>query len=266
MKRRAGLLTCILVLLATAASTAGTELLPASPGCSQIVRHTAYTLCYDEEHEQAAWAMYALTREMLGLPGKRSDDFRPDPLVKTGSARPADYRRSGYDRGHLVPANDMKISRRSMSETFYMSNMSPQKPEFNRGIWKSLEEMVREWARENGEIHVVTGPVLADGGFSTIGRNRVSVPARFYKVILDYREPELKAIAFIIPNAGSEQPLQAFAMTVDQAEEETAIDFFPDLPDDVEEALESKLELDRWFGCGALSAKSESEKAAPPDK
>jgi endonuclease G, mitochondrial len=247
MKRLLGLCVCIVLFFTPAAPCADAGLLPLSPGCGQVVRHTAYTLCYDERCEQASWVMYLLTREMTGARGKRSDDFRPDPLVGTGSATPADYRASGYDKGHLVPANDMKLSPRCMSETFFMSNMSPQAPSFNRGIWKRLEDRVREWAGENGEVYVVTGPVLADGGFSTIGPDRVAVPLRFYKVVLDYREPELKAIAFIIPNSGSSEPLEAYAVTVDEAEEATHIDFFPGLPDGVEEAVESRMDLEKWF-------------------
>jgi endonuclease G, mitochondrial len=250
MKRLLGLIVCILLFFSPAASCAEADLLPLSPDCGQVIRHTAYTLCYDERYEQAGWAMYVLTREMLGAPGARRNDFRPDPLVKTGSATPADYRGSGYDKGHLVPAADMKISPKCMSESFFMSNMTPQEPSFNRGIWKHLEEMVREWAVEDGELYVVTGPVLADGRFRTIGPDRVAVPLRFYKVVLDCREPELKAIAFIIPNADAREPLQTYAVTVDEAEQATHIDFFPGLPDKMENTLESTIDLRKWFPGG----------------
>lgn len=236
----------ILIFFLPAALHAGMEL-PAFSDSDQIVRHTAYTLSYSEEHEQAFWAAYVLTREMLSFKCPRTDDFRPDPLVRTGSATPEDYRRSGFDRGHLVPAADMKMSRQCMSETFYMSNMSPQVPSFNRGIWKKLEELVRGWADENEEICVVTGPVLTDKLFEAIGENGVAVPARFYKAVLDYREPGLKAIAFIMPNARCLSSPEVFAVTVDAVEEITGIDFFPELPDDIEEALESSVDLDMWF-------------------
>jgi endonuclease G len=91
---------------------------------------------------------------------KRKDNFRSDPKVKTGSAALSDYKGSGYDRGHLAPAADFKWSATAMSESFYMSNMSPQVPGFNRGIWKNIESTVRNWAVENDEIYIVTGPVL----------------------------------------------------------------------------------------------------------
>lgn len=246
MKKLPGIVLCI-ILLAPAYLFAGLEL-PAFSKSDQIIRHTMFTLCYLDQYEQAEWTAYVLTSMMVTARGvRRSNDFRPDPLVMTGTATPEDYRKSGYDKGHLVPANDMKSSGRSMSETFYLSNMSPQVPAFNRGIWKRLEEQVRRWAEENEEICVVTGPVLTDDGFAVIGPNRVAVPLRYYKVILDYREPGLKAIGFIIPNCRSDADLETYAVTIDAVEEITGIDFFPELPSPVEEQLESVIELEKWF-------------------
>lgn len=240
-----------LLLLAPAPASAGLEL-PAfeEEDRIRIVRHTAYTLQYCEEFEQARWAAYVLRPHMISGAVSRTNDFRPDPLVKTGSASPEDYRGSGFDRGHLVPAADMKFSRKCMSETFYMSNMSPQRPAFNRGIWKELENLVRRWVRRDGELLIVTGPVLSGESLSVIGQNRVAVPDFFYKVILDYREPEIKAIAFVLPNEKAGEDLSAFAVCVDRVEELTGIDFYAGLPDDVEERLESSLELDRWWFSG----------------
>jgi endonuclease G len=140
----------------------------------------------------------------------------------------------------------MKHSRECMSETFFMSNMSPQRPEFNRGIWRELEELVRRWVREDKELHVVAGPVLAGKDFPVIGSNRVAVPDFYYKVILDYREPGIKAIGFILPNGKADARLWEFAVPVDRVEELTGIDFYPALPDDVEELLESSLDFSGW--------------------
>jgi len=219
--------------------------LPAfSPG-DQIITHAAYTLKYNEKCEQAEWVAYKLVyAELKDL--KRAGKFRVDPAVKTGSAAPEDYSKSGYDKGHLAPAADMKYSVLIISESFFMSNISPQKPEFNRGIWKCLEEHVRAWAEQNKELYIVTAGILK-GDLSVIGKkNRVGVPLFFYKVILDYKEPELKAIAFIVPNEGSDENLQSFAVTIDQVEEATGIDFFPALPDNIEEILESAIDLSKW--------------------
>ncbi len=122
----------------------------------QIIEHSAYILQYNEKYEHAEWVIYLLTQDRVADSFERTDNFRPDPKVITGSASLADYKGSGYDRGHLAPAADMKWSENVMSESFFMSNMSPQKPGFNRGIWKSLESIVRTWAIENNEIYIVT--------------------------------------------------------------------------------------------------------------
>lgn len=126
-----------------------------------IVDRVGYALGYIEYHEQAAWVVYKLTRdEVQTKVSKRKNRFKEDPEIPTGSACSADYLRSGYDRGHLAPAADMAFSERTMADSFYYSNMSPQHPKFNRGIWKKLEEQVRHFAVREGEVYVVTGPVL----------------------------------------------------------------------------------------------------------
>ena len=220
--------------------------LPAPIDGEQIISHTGYTLSYNEEYELPSWVAYTLTRdEVLGT-GSREDDFREDPLVRTGSASLSDYRGSGYDRGHMAPAADFKWSAEAMSDTFYLSNMCPQEPSFNRGIWADLEAVVRTMAYDNGEVHVVTGPVLTDGPYETIGKNEVAIPKQFYKVVLDYTDPDIKAIGFVLPNEGSDKALQSYAMSVDEVEEITGIDFYPSLPDDQEEAIESKANTADW--------------------
>ncbi len=214
-----------------------------------VISHVGYTLSYNETHEQANWVAYELTAEEVAGEVKRKDAFRADPEVESGSAALADYSGSGYDRGHLAPAADMKWSAEAMSESFYMSNMSPQKPRFNRGIWKKLETKVREWATREGAILIVTAGVLEEG-LPTIGANKVSVPRLFYKVILDNTEPERKGIGFILANKGSKKPLSDYAFTIDEAESVTGIDFFHSLfhslAYEIEEEIESTLDLSKW--------------------
>jgi endonuclease G len=219
--------------------------LPFYTDSDQVITHTTYTLSYSEKHEQAFWVAYKLTAGHLTGTVSRTDDFRSDSKVKTGSASLADYKGSGYDRGHLAPAADFKWSPVVMSESFYMSNMSPQHPSFNRGIWKKLEGTVRNWAADNEEIYVVTGPVLT-GSYPAIGPNQVSVPKYYYKVILDYKEPELKGIGFILPNMKSGRSLQSYAVTIDEVERVTGIDFFHALDDALEEQIESTVNVSQW--------------------
>ena len=212
-----------------------------------ITKHSYFALGYDEKHEQAAWVAYKLdSRETKGR-AEREDDFRPDPEIATGSASPSDYSRSGHDRGHLAPAADFKFSKKAMSESFFMSNMSPQKPRFNRGIWKELEEQVRDWVQKDKSYYIVTGPVLSGKRYRRIGKkNRVSIPKYYYKILLDIDEPEVKAIAFLMENKGSDKPLSSFVVSIDRIEEMTGIDFFPNLPDDLEQKLEASASTAGW--------------------
>lgn len=196
------------------------------PG-DEIIRHFAYTLSYDDPHEQASWVAYRLTAEHAVKNCARKNNFRPDPFVCTVSAGAPDYAKSGFDRGHLAPANDMTWSQAAMSESFFYSNMSPQVPAFNRGIWKKLEALVHGWASEYGSILVVTGPVFTPY-YDCVGQ--VAVPQAYYKVIMK-TAPPYECIGFIIPNAGASLPLDRFALSVHEVEQRTGIDFFPAITD-----------------------------------
>ena len=223
-------------------------------GDHQIRNFENYSICYRESYEQAEWSAYCLTEDELVKNAKRSDDFRADPEITTGSATPADYKKSGYDRGHLSPAADFAFSEKAMSETFYMSNMSPQKGSLNRGIWKDLESKVREWAELYGRVYVISGPVLEKPAseYKSIGENQVAVPEFYYKVILiplyedenDKASPEdaqnVMMIAFILPNEKCEGTLDDYAVTVDEVESRTGLDFFAPLPDSIENEMEGK--------------------------
>ncbi len=214
----------------------------------EVIERLHYTLSYNEEHEQAEWVAYKLTKESIQAPNvKRTGDFRPDPKVRKASASPRDYYGTGYDRGHMVPAGDMAFNKRAMSETFYMSNMSPQIRNFNGGIWRELEENVRDWAYKFREIYVVTGPVLSQGIREQIGGNKVSVPDYYFKVLLDIAEPEKKAIAFLLPNEVSTRPLRDYAVSINEVEALTGIDFFHQFMDDAfEEELEAMTDVRPW--------------------
>ena len=212
----------------------------------QIVSHTGYILSYNEEAEQPSYVAYDLTREEVYGALDRGDDFREDKSIKTGSAVLSDYKGSGYDRGHMAPAADFKWSAEAMSDTFYLSNMSPQVPAFNRGIWGDLEAVVRQFAVDNEKIYVCTGPVLTDGPYKTIGKNNVAVPNRYYKVILDYTDPDIKAIGFVLPNSDETEKLETYIMSIDEVEEITGLDFFYQLPDEEEAVIESSVDASKW--------------------
>jgi endonuclease G len=219
------------------------EMLPASK--AETVLHTWFALGYNEDHEQAEWVAYELTRARLNENwAERPNSFRPDPDVRTESATPRDYSSSGYDKGHLCPAADMAFDARAIDETFYMSNISPQRAPFNMGIWRELEELTRDWARKFKQVYVVTGPVLTQGSLGQIGFSKVTVPGSFYKVLL--APDQQRAIGFIIPNQMSEQPVMTYACSIDEVEEATGINFFPKLLSGLGEELEASLDKDAW--------------------
>lgn len=219
--------------------------IPKTNSKDKIITHTGYSLLYNEIHEQADWVAYQLTKEETTKLYERTNKFILDPKVNTITASDSDYKGSGYDRGHLAPASDMGWSSITMKESFYYSNMSPQNPSFNRGIWKKLEELVRTWAVENNNIYIVTGPVLKDE-LTSIGNDKVSVPKYYYKVILDFSQPSIKGIGFILPNLGSKESLKNYAVSIDNVEKYTGIDFFPLLQDKQENLIESTLCIECW--------------------
>jgi endonuclease G len=212
-----------------------------------IIKHTYYTLSYSEKYEQPYWVIYITTKQNIeNGKSERKNNFRPDPLVKTGSSESSDYLKSGYDRGHLLPAGDMKFSDLAMSETFFYSNISPQHPSFNRGIWLRLEDLVRQWTNEFDSLYIVTAGVLV-GIQETIGSNEVGVPKYFYKIILHQNQQHCyNSMCFLIPNKVGEKDLFDFVITIDSLENLTGIDFFYKLGAKVENTFESKINIDFW--------------------
>lgn len=210
----------------------------------QIIIHDNYSLSYNESFEQAEWVFYELKREGLESNFKRPY-FIEDPKVKTRSADYKNYKNSGYDKGHLCPAGDMKFSKKAFDETFYTSNISPQKSEFNGGIWNRLENKIRYWSARDGKMYVVTGGVLKKG-LKTIGREKVAVPEFFYKILLQENKDSYKMIAFLMPNEMSSRPLYEYVVAVDEIEKLTGIDFFPILPDSIENDLEKSSDYKAW--------------------
>lgn len=210
---------------------------------NQIVKHKAYTLSYSETHEQAEWVAYELLADTYNNRDYTRPYFIDDPYVKTYSADWKNYKNSGYDKGHLCPAADRKESYELYKETFYTSNISPQKSKFNAGVWNRLEQKVRYWADKYNGLYVVTAGVLSYD-LDTIGRENVSVPKYFYKVLLS--KDQKRMIAFLVPHQESSEPLYKFVVSVDELEKRTKIDFFHKLPDAQENILEKNKDYKNW--------------------
>ncbi len=218
----------------------------------EVHTYLGFTLCYRESYEVSEWVAYTITRDELKKVTGRTDDFRPDTLISTGSAELSDYRRSGYDRGHLAPAADMEWNEKATSESFLMSNMTPQTAELNRGLWKDLESAIRDWAERFGEVTVITGPVLEKPAseYRTIGKNNVCVPEYFYKALLAETSSGGKkthiALGFIMPNEGCRGSIWDYAASIDEIEKRTGLDFFSLIPDSVENRIEKTADTSAW--------------------
>ncbi|MCG9583222.1 DNA/RNA non-specific endonuclease [Vibrio tubiashii] len=241
MKNTVLLTLAVVFSLPTFAQTCGKHLdvgLP-SEQPDQVLCRDGYAVGYNFQTKNADWVAYHITAESVNASYKRSNSFKEDSdLPDYARSTLADYRGSGYDRGHLAPSATMDFSQDSMKQSFLMSNMSPQLPGFNRVGWRILEEHVRDLANEYNELYVVTGPIY-QGNESTIGNN-VIIPSAFYKVILDPAFNE--AIAFIVPHRDvSSSELASFVTTIDAVEQQTGLDFFSLIADSTEESMEAQL-------------------------
>jgi len=190
---------------------------------------TNYAIQYDTSTKTAVYVVEHVTKAAITGPAKRKDDFRPDPAIPVAAqSQLTDYAGFPYDRGHLVPAGDNTQNDLIMSESFFLSNMVPQVPNNNRGIWKQLESNVRDYVRNFNDVYVTSGTIY-DKGFTTIGPNKVGVPTRLFKVIVDNKT--LKASAYIFPNQPLPvQDLQKYKVSIKEVETATGINFNPKLP------------------------------------
>ncbi len=255
MRKICGILLVFVVLLSLG-SRISSEKLPSlssehlpygAPGLADHVAiREGYVVGLSCQHKIAVWVSYRLKKERLAAKvAARTDRFREDREFPCCSVKPGDYKGSGYDRGHLASAGDMTFSVKAMEDSFLMSNIAPQKPGFNRGIWKKLETQVRQWALAEEDIIVVTGAVFPKEVTLTVGPSKITVPEGYFKVVYDLTPPE-KMIAFVISNESSRQDLQDFAVTVNAVEKITGLDFFPELPQVIQQKLEAEIDILQW--------------------
>ena len=212
---------------------------------NQIIEHTGYKVSYNQTWCIPNWVAYELTKTEVEGQYPRRGSFCPDPLVEGYTAESSDYSNSGYDRGHMAPAADMKWSEKVMLESFYLTNICPQNKNLNSGIWLTLEERARYWARKDTNIFIVCGPIM-DSTYDTIGKNGVAIPKAFFKVICKKYKGNYTAIGFIFPNESCAGDIFDYACTVDYIEEITGHDFFYILTDEIENKMESTITLKDW--------------------
>ena len=212
----------------------------------QVIEHLGYTVSYNPKWLVPNWVAYELTNSETYGEQERSSHFKPDPLVKGDPVVTSDYSKSGYDRGHMAPAADMKWSEQAMRESFYMTNICPQIHSLNAGDWKDLEELARDWAQQYGSIYIACGPIM-EADYQTIGKTHsIAVPSAFYKVFLRKIRNGWTSIGFIMPNKAGNRPLMTYMFTVDEVEEQTGLDFFYNLPDSIESQVENTYSVSDW--------------------
>lgn len=212
----------------------------------QLLHYTGFDVNFNARHHVPNYVAWELTADHAnGNAADRKDsDFAPDDRV-AGSAQISDYKGSGYDRGHMAPAADMKWSRRAMDDCHYFTNIVPQSNGLNRGPWQTVESNCRNWAERFGRVIIVCGPVLTDRIPATIG-NGVSVPERFFKVVLAPDANPPMGIGFLMSNFDFAGGAQSMAVSIDQVEAVTGYDFFSTLPDDIEADVEAQCSYPAW--------------------
>jgi len=209
-----------------------------------LAKHVALVSSYNPVHRIPNYVVHVILKDILYGSQTRSNDFRPDPFIKQNMSDSTDYWNSGYDRGHMAASADFKWNRKALSESYFYSNIIPQNPQLNQNTWNKLEMQVREWAIDNSELIVVTGPVLKEN-LPKIpqGSFKVSIPEYIYKIVLDYYPPAYKAIAFLYPNKDVPYELEKHVVSIDSIEQLTGIDFFPKLEDSLENKVEAENSL-----------------------
>lgn len=211
----------------------------------QLLYRKAYVVSYNKDTRQPNWVAWCLTRDHADGDIPRQQQFIEDTEVPYPRPTLEDYRRSGYDRGHMCPAGDNKWDKQAMYESFYLTNMCPQNPSLNSGLWNRFEQDCRSWAKQYGEIYIVCGPIFLRQTHKTIGYNHVVIPEAFFKVVLCMKG-EPKGFGIICRNTDGLKKSDLYYNTIDEVERITGIDFFPSLPDDIESQVESTADESLW--------------------
>ena len=210
-----------------------------------ILVRNSYTVSYNKDTKIPNWVAWHLTAEHTDGNVKRFGGFIEDENVPKPRATNDDYRRSGWSHGHMCPAGDNKWDETAMRESNLLTNICPQHATLNSGLWNRIEQDCRRWAKKHGEVYIVCGPILLNREHETIGVNKVVVPEAFFKVILCL-QGEPKAIGFVVKNNTGAKKKDQYVNTVDEVERITGYDFFPSLPDSIEDKVEAYSNLEDW--------------------
>ena len=211
----------------------------------QIIRKTSYIVSYNKDTKIPNWVAWNLTAEHTDGSYRRLSTFYEELSVAAPRATTDDYKGSGWSRGHMCPAGDNKWDEAAMYDTFSLVNVCPQNSNLNSGLWNSIEMDCRRWARQYGDIYIICGPVFMNQEHETIGENEVYVPEAFFKVVLCLNGIP-KALGFIVRNTDGNKKRDLYYNSIDQVERITGIDFFPALPDELENKIEGEVDMNLW--------------------
>lgn len=226
-----------------------TSIVSGAPSDNLLLEHTGFVVSYNPTTGTPSWVAWELTsKETTGTVSRDDFDFMADPLLDFSlQIDKNEYRGSGYDRGHMCPAGDMEWSIAAMNDCHYMTNICPQKPKLNQIYWERLESACRRWANRYGSIYIVCGPIYYSKNYDTISKNHtIGVPNAFFKVIICLIKGEEKGIGFIYKNEDIKQTMEGTALSIDHIEELVGYDFFPNLPDEIENSVEAVSNLSKW--------------------
>ena len=213
----------------------------------QQIKNLGYTSSYNTSYGIPNWVAYELTRsEAASHEAERTNKFQADPKVIGKSASNSDYKGSGYDKGHMAPAADMKWSKTVMEQSFYFTNICPQAPGLNRGAWKDLEEEIREWAIRDSALVIICGPLFTKEPIKYIPETHVAIPDAYFKVVCSPYTEEARAIAFVFPNSKASKHPREYVVTIDSVEKMTGMDFLSQLPDEIENKIEQTSNYTHW--------------------
>lgn len=211
-----------------------------------LLNYTGFVVSYDSIRLIPKWVAYDLTDFEVAGDFPRSGNFGMDLNYQGAQAMREDYSYSGWDKGHMAPAADMKWSQVAMYESFYLTNVCPQNHELNAGDWLILENKVRYWANKYKIAYIVCGPVFFDNAFGTIGMNHVSVPDGFFKAIVVCYNNSYHTIGFLFDNIPDRHNLAFYTITINDLETLTGMDLFTNIPDEVEEIVEDNIDYYFW--------------------
>lgn len=234
----------------------------------ELICHLAYCLVYDSKNKLAKWTAHIISKDIKTGKTSRSNDFRVDTKINTGTANDEDYFKKyktedgktkyegfGYDRGHLAPSADFKWSADALSESYFYSNMTPQTPDFNRKHWADVESFCRDFViNADKDVFIVTAPIITEN-MKIMKRSpqKIAIPYYHYKIMVDLEDK--KGIAFLLPQdtingkAIIYYPIESYVVTIDSIEKLTGINFFKNLSKEDEIKIESTSDISLWrFG------------------